>query len=76
MTTTQRVRPGRAAAAIAPVWTLRIAIIGTLMLAWEALARSGLLFQDVVPSLIKIAAALGALLASPDFYSNLGVTAM
>jgi ABC-type nitrate/sulfonate/bicarbonate transport system permease component len=46
------------------------------MLAWEALARSGLLFQDVVPSLIKIAAALGALLASPDFYSNLGVTAM
>lgn len=73
ITTSQAARRG---ATINPVWTLRIAIIGTLMLAWETLARSGLLFQDVVPSLIKIAAALGALLVSPDFYSNLGVTAM
>lgn len=67
---------GRRGAAGDPVWMLRIAIVATLMLAWEALARSGLLFQDVVPSLAKIAVALGALLASAEFYANLGVTAM
>jgi ABC-type nitrate/sulfonate/bicarbonate transport system permease component len=61
---------------IDPVWTLRLAIIITLLVGWELLARSGLLFQDVVPSLIKIVAALGNLLVSPAFWSNLGVTAM
>jgi ABC-type nitrate/sulfonate/bicarbonate transport system permease component len=59
-----------------PVWALRLAIVAALLVAWEALARSGLLFQDVVPSLLKIAAALGALLVSPAFWSNLGVTAL
>jgi ABC-type nitrate/sulfonate/bicarbonate transport system permease component len=70
--------------AIDPVWTLRLAIMATILLGWEALARSGLLFQDVVPSLLKIVAAFGHLLVSPVFYSNLspvfysnlGVTAM
>jgi ABC-type nitrate/sulfonate/bicarbonate transport system permease component len=61
---------------IDPVWTVRLAIIITLLVGWELLARSGLLFQDVVPSLIKIVAALGNLLVSPAFWSNLGVTAM
>ncbi len=64
------------AKAIDPVWTLRVAIIVTILIAWEALSRSGLLFQDVVPSLIKIAVALGHLLVSPVFYTNLGVTAL
>jgi ABC-type nitrate/sulfonate/bicarbonate transport system permease component len=59
-----------------PVWTLRLAIAATLLVAWELLARSGLLFQDVVPSLLKIVAALGALLINPAFWSNLGVTAL
>jgi NitT/TauT family transport system permease protein len=59
-----------------PVWTLRAVIIVTLLIGWEALARSGLLFQDVVPSLLKIAAALGNLLVSPVFWRNLGVTAL
>ena len=36
-------------------------------------ARSGLLFRDVVPSLVAIGTALGRLLANPDFYGNLGV---
>ena len=66
----------RRSPAIDPVWTLRLAIIATILLGWEALARSGLLFQDVVPSLLKIVAAFGHLLDSPAFYSNLGVTAM
>lgn len=59
-----------------PTWALRFAIIASILLGWEALARSGLLFQDVVPSLLKIAAALGRLLVSTEFYVNLGVTAM
>jgi len=54
---------------------VRIAIVATVLIAWEALAASGWLFRDVVPSLTAIGAALGRLLASPDFYSNLGVTA-
>ena len=54
---------------------VRIAIVATVLIAWEALAASGWLFRDVVPSLYKIGEALGRLLASPDFYSNLGVTA-
>jgi ABC-type nitrate/sulfonate/bicarbonate transport system permease component len=60
--------------AIDPVWMLRLAIIAGILAAWEALARSGLLFQDVVPPLVKIAAALGALMVNPAFWSNLGVT--
>jgi ABC-type nitrate/sulfonate/bicarbonate transport system permease component len=62
--------------AIDPVWTLRLAIIVTVLVAWELLARSGLLFQDVVPSLVKIVAALGRLIVTAAFWSNLGVTAM
>jgi len=56
-------------------WLLRVAIVGTILIAWEALAASGLLFRDVVPSLTAIGAALGRLLANPDFYGNLGATA-
>ena len=47
-----------------------------MLVAWEALAASGLLFRDVVPSLVAIGAAIGRLLASADFYGNLGATAM
>jgi NitT/TauT family transport system permease protein len=58
-----------------PVTLLRIAIIVGVLVFWEALARSGLLYRDVVPSLFAIGAALAKLLSSPDFYWNLGVTA-
>jgi ABC-type nitrate/sulfonate/bicarbonate transport system permease component len=47
-----------------------------ILAAWQAMASSGLLFRDVVPSLWHIAAALGATLADPVFYANLGVTAL
>jgi len=57
------------------VAALRIAIVATLLAAWEALAASGWLFRDVVPSLGAIGAAILRLLANPDFYANLGVTA-
>jgi ABC-type nitrate/sulfonate/bicarbonate transport system permease component len=56
-------------------WLLRVAIVGTSLAAWEALAASGLLFRDVVPSLSAIGAAIGRLLTNADFYGNLGATA-
>jgi ABC-type nitrate/sulfonate/bicarbonate transport system permease component len=62
-------------AAIDPAWALRLAIIAAILVGWEALARSGLLFRDVAPSLVKIAAAFGTLATDPAFWSNLGVTA-
>jgi ABC-type nitrate/sulfonate/bicarbonate transport system permease component len=58
------------------VLLLRIAIVAFSLAAWEALAMSGLLFRDVVPSLQAIGRALVGLLSAPDFFANLGVTAM
>jgi ABC-type nitrate/sulfonate/bicarbonate transport system permease component len=55
---------------------LRVAIVVVVLAGWEALAMSGLLFRDVVPSLQAIGKALATLFTRPDFYSNLGVTAM
>jgi len=57
------------------VTLLRIAIIVAVLVVWEAVAASGLLFRDVVPSLGVIARAVGSLLLESDFYWNLGVTA-
>ena len=54
---------------------LRLAILGAILLLWEVLAVSGLLFRDVVPSLGKIVLALGHLGADPGFYQNLWATA-
>jgi ABC-type nitrate/sulfonate/bicarbonate transport system permease component len=76
MAQTERLNSAARTPGIDPVWTLRLAIIATLLVAWELLAHSGLLFQDVVPSLLKIAAALGTLLVASVFWSNLGVTAV
>ena len=57
------------------VTLLRIAIVLTILVVWEATAASGLLFRDVVPSLVVIVRALGHLLVENDFYWHLGVTA-
>ncbi len=54
---------------------LRVAILGAMLLLWEAVAASGLLFRDVVPSLVTIALALARLVANADFYQNLRATA-
>jgi NitT/TauT family transport system permease protein len=59
---------------LAPVTALRIAIIVTVMLGWEGLARSGLLYQDVVPTLGAISRALVETLSSPDFFWHLSTT--
>lgn len=56
------------------VLRLRIVILAGLLLAWQALALSGLLFRDVVPPLGLIAAAVARLLADAGFHRNLGIT--
>ena len=51
---------------LSPVTLLRIAIILAIVAIWEAVAASGLLFRDVVPSLLVIGRALVGLLTVPD----------
>jgi NitT/TauT family transport system permease protein len=72
---TQAPRAPRAAQWANPVTLLRVAIIVAILVAWEVLAASGLLYRDVVPSLLAIGAALAKLLANPEFYWHLGITA-
>ena len=57
------------------VTLVRIAIIAGVLLTWEAVAASGLLFRDVVPSLVVIGRALAELLADGATYWHVGVTA-
>src|SRR3974377_1009943 len=57
-----------------PVMQVRIAIVAAVLILWEAIARSGLLYQDVVPSLLAIGGAILRLLGAPDFYGNLWTT--
>jgi len=58
--------PATAPRGLRPVTTLRIAIIVVTLASWEALSASGLLYRDVVPSLLAIAKALFDLLTVPD----------
>jgi NitT/TauT family transport system permease protein len=55
--------------------SVRVAFVLVLLVAWEIVARSGVLSHDIVPSLTKIGDALWRLLASGDFWFNLGITA-
>ncbi len=64
-----------AAPLLAPVTLVRVAIIAAVLVMWEALAASGLLFRDVVPSLMVIGRALIELLMDKTYYWHLGVTA-
>lgn len=52
----------------------RLAILAAIVVAWEALARSGLLYRDVVPSLSLIAKEFVLLFLDGAFYWNLGIT--
>ena len=62
----------------APISTARIRIVTLLGLwaAWELVSASGLLYQGVVPSSLKIFAALAHEIVSPAFYWNLEFTLM
>jgi ABC-type nitrate/sulfonate/bicarbonate transport system permease component len=64
----------RARLAPSRVTLLRLAILAGILVAWELLARSGLLYRDVVPSILAIGRALAGVLIDPAFYSNFAVT--
>jgi ABC-type nitrate/sulfonate/bicarbonate transport system permease component len=57
-----------------PVTQLRIALIGGILAAWQAISASGLLYRDVVPSLTAIARAMVETLSNAGFYFNLYTT--
>jgi ABC-type nitrate/sulfonate/bicarbonate transport system permease component len=58
-----------------PVVQVRVAIVLTVLVVWEVVAASGLLYRDVVPSLLAIGGALARLLGNPEYYWHLYVTA-
>lgn len=58
------------------VFWIRAVTLGGIVLAWEALARSGLLYQDVVPPLESIIRVLIGEVTSARLYANAWVTLM
>jgi ABC-type nitrate/sulfonate/bicarbonate transport system permease component len=59
---------------VRPVTLLRIALIVGLLAIWQAVASSGLLYRDVVPSLLAIGRALIDTVSNAAFYFNLYTT--
>src|SRR3954467_1300309 len=57
-----------------PVTALRIGIIVAMLVIWEAVSASGLLYRDVVPSLVAIGRSLYQTLIDPTFYFHLYTT--
>ncbi|MFM2130422.1 MAG: hypothetical protein RL477_1968 [Pseudomonadota bacterium] len=53
---------------------IQVATFLGIWAAWEALARSGLFYRDIVPSSLKVMAETWALLLDKEFYHHLGVT--
>lgn len=56
------------------VAAIRLATLAVTLAVWEIVARSGWLYQDVVPPLEEIAFAFGRLLIDPLTYRHLAVT--
>lgn len=56
------------------VTLIRIVTIVVIFILWEAIARSGLLYRDVVPTLWAIANGIWTVLSNPDFLPNVQVT--
>ncbi len=67
-------RAAREAQARRQVGLVRAAAVLIAATLWEAIARSGLVYQDVTPSLIAIGRAIFLLLGNPVFWANLMVT--
>lgn len=56
------------------VRTIQLGSLVVILAAWEALARSGLLYRDVVPSLLAVGRGLYEVLLDPALYAHLWVT--
>lgn len=54
---------------------IRLLTLVAILAVWELVARSGLLYEDVVPSLLKIAAAFARMLFESETWRHFGVTA-
>ncbi len=59
----------------AQIFGIRLVSVLAVLILWEIIARSGLLYRDVVPSLVDIGAALATLLSSADTYGHIYWTA-
>jgi len=68
-------RNGRALTEGQKILAIRVGIIVVMLALWEGVSHSGLLFQDIIPSIATLAAALAKILGSNAFYTNLAVTA-
>ncbi len=66
--------PPRRLAFGSDVFWVRLATVVAALVAWEALARSGLFYRDVIPSLVAVAQALVATILDAAFYHHLGIT--
>lgn len=60
---------------LSPVVAIRVATLVVVLAAWEALSRSGIVYGDVVPSLVAIAQAFVGMLLTAETYHHLAVTA-
>jgi ABC-type nitrate/sulfonate/bicarbonate transport system permease component len=54
---------------------IRLLTLVSILIVWEVVARSGLLYEDVVPSLLKITKAFGLLLIDPITWKHFAVSA-
>ena len=54
---------------------IRLLTLVSILIVWEVVARSGLLYEDVVPSLLKIAKAFGLMLIDPTTWKHFAVSA-
>ena len=63
--------PQAAAPWLSPVTRLRIVILLTILVIWEAVAASGILLREVVPSIVTIGRSLAELLFHPDLKVSL-----
>lgn len=59
---------------VSRVTIIRLGTLAGLLIGWEAMARSGLVYEGVVPPLPDILLGLFALLTDPSFYANALVT--
>jgi NitT/TauT family transport system permease protein len=74
MANASQLASARATPRLSAVTMVRVVIVLTLLVIWQLMAISGLFYNEVVPTLQKIGAALVKLLSHQDFYWNVWYT--